>query len=450
VNGSEDSIQHGWWWLPDDAEHRIPGTLDLREPGKPILRLFADRQMSLSVVPVILGEVIGGSEVTLHECWLESGRSGWPSDRMKVFEYAPMRTFLGTAIPIKQDAKFCKASVEFLELLPWLGSSGIEIQGSFGANYVRPEPIHADLGFGSLDIYRGAQSHLALHRFSVEEVAAVGVELKSSLDLDTWHNQVLHPLENFLTLATGRAVLRRALSFRPIIEPERQQHIPDVVVLERGTKGWTPSAEPLRPTEMLFSFEDVAEEWQGVISKWFVLSEKAGGALSLLFSTDYKPDMYVEQRFLSILHAAEALHRAINGGTEPDEEHTSRLREILDGAPDKHRSWLEEKLRYSHEFSLRKRIRQLISESGEVGARLVANPRKWVELLVDLRGGLVHRAHEPKENPSDFTQYREYADCLALILKDALLRQIIADADKAHSVILKSWEFHMLSRSMGR
>jgi len=50
----------------------------------------------------------------------------------------------------------------------------------------------------------------------------------------------------------------------------------------------------------------------------------------------------------------------------PEEQHKKRIEEILKTVPYEYRSWLEEKLKYSNEKNLRKRLRELLDNFAEL------------------------------------------------------------------------------------
>jgi hypothetical protein len=77
----------------------------------------------------------------------------------------------------------------------------------------------------------------------------------------------------------------------------------------------------------------------------------------------YNPSKYLDLNFLTLVQAVEAYHRRANDETDkPPGEHAARMKAILDATPAEHRDWLEEKLRYSNELSLRRRLKLLFAQ----------------------------------------------------------------------------------------
>jgi hypothetical protein len=100
--------------------------------------------------------------------------------------------------------------------------------------------------------------------------------------------------------------------------------------------------------------------------------------------------MTLDRKALYYLQAAETFHRRRLGGCSlPETEHQKRLNEVLAGAGS-HRRWLEDKLQYSNELSLRKRLQELLRRVPPVTADLVKNKSKFVQLALYTRNYLTH------------------------------------------------------------
>ena len=97
---------------------------------------------------------------------------------------------------------------------------------------------------------------------------------------------------------------------------------------------------------------------QACFRNWFAKADWLDPVCALYFGTLYNPSRYLDLNFLSLVHAIEAYHRRGSDETDkPAGEHEARLKEILDAAPAAYRDWLGEKLRYSNELSLRRRLK---------------------------------------------------------------------------------------------
>ena len=119
----------------------------------------------------------------------------------------------------------------------------------------------------------------------------------------------------------------------------------------------------------------------------------------------YLPEIYSVDKFLNLAQASEALHRMLYGGRymEP-KDYTdtvcASLLEAIDSSTkefdlsEEFSSSLKNRLSYLYEFSLRKRLKELIRENKECLPEGFLNSRKlrenFVEAVVYIRNALTH------------------------------------------------------------
>jgi hypothetical protein len=108
--------------------------------------------------------------------------------------------------------------------------------------------------------------------------------------------------------------------------------------------------------EMLFSFVDIAEDFEKCLRNWFRKSEILRPVYDLYFGTLYAPSPYMEPEFLSIIQAMESYHRRIYGKT----------------------------------LSLRKRLEETWQKYADVMDRLIDDHNQFIDDLVNTRNYLTH------------------------------------------------------------
>ena len=77
----------GVWWIPDEPEKKIPGTLRFTHNERAILELMGiiKKKEIMSFLPyIILGVSSGGINITLHKCFMSEA----------TFNYRGFPTFL--------------------------------------------------------------------------------------------------------------------------------------------------------------------------------------------------------------------------------------------------------------------------------------------------------------------------------------------------------------------
>jgi hypothetical protein len=134
------------------------------------------------------------------------------------------------------------------------------------------------------------------------------------------------------------------------------------------------------------------------------------------------------QEFLNCAHAIEAFHRAVIGGQYlEDAEYESGLKKILLRAlpselnPD-FRSSLVRKFDFLHQFSLKKRLKDVIRRNEEILSPEIGPRDPFINIVTEARNALVHPSSE-RESPA-YAKLWEFALQLGYILDVSILGEI--------------------------
>ena len=152
-----------------------------------------------------------------------------------------------------------------------------------------------------------------------------------------------------------------------------------------------PEREPaIRWHRALFRYPDVASQFDVMIAKWFEDYETFEPAFNLYFSLRAEPSQFMETKILRLTQALETLHRRSSDETEMEEGEFTLLKEsILQSCPQDRREWLNARLQYANELSLRNRLRALIEPFERwFGDR--GKSRPFVNMACDTRNYLTH------------------------------------------------------------
>jgi hypothetical protein len=131
------------------------------------------------------------------------------------------------------------------------------------------------------------------------------------------------------------------------------------------------------------------------IERWIARAEVLLHPVYRLYlGTVYDPQIFLEQRLLSLVQALEAYPRRTTAATDlPEDEHEKRLEAILGAVPEGHREWLEGKLRYSNESNLRKRINDIFEEHPQTSDSVVGISNKDKKSFVNVIDTRNYRTH---------------------------------------------------------
>jgi len=176
-------------------------------------------------------------------------------------------------------------------------------------------------------------------------------------------------------------------------------HPQDVRIFRRGfgSKRYTEA-----PTVPLIHFAKVEQDIGGIMANWLSKRDVLKPVVDLylgLARADGIPD---NVRFLALSQAIEAYHRRRRPGLDVSEEkHKKRIAVILKSVPPEVRKWLKDKLEYSNELTLRKRIQSLFDEFADILARFKQDRGRFIDIVCNLRNYFTHYDLKTKRNISN-------------------------------------------------
>jgi len=192
----------------------------------------------------------------------------------------------------------------------------------------------------------------------------------------------------------------------------------------------------------LFCEEDLEKSLQYYLKNWLKKHQLVCTLFSLYRSAVYSENN-IETKFLLLSQAVESYHRRFRNGfylSESDFQ-SKILKPFYKAIPaqldPRFKESLKNRLKYSNEYSLRKRIKDLISENKNILERYFKVPKKLENKIADARNYLTH-FHEDNHRitPSNLVFY---STILKKLFELSLLREIGFDQDKI-SMLTKACE----------
>jgi len=409
----EEREFRGYWWLPENSDEKVGGIASFSPSDGVFLELFSalneDPEYSGSDnvfrPDFIHGITTEGEKVTLANC-IRGGYSLSSSQGTEVTSSKYQAISLLSGAHFTEQVSFDRFRVQFPLLTKWSGITGINYSGSvleggevsagdtFEVTYEFPESITADLDDVELKLIFNAD-------FNMGRVGGVSIDEKAYLDIIPDSGQISYEestdyseiLQDFITLATGKEVQASMMVGR--LEQDEQPGNTDVeIFFSTGSDLKLPDS--LHPRKANFVLSDIVEDFSEVMNNWFEHYEELEPVYNLYFSVQYNSEMYLQNQFLSLTQAIETYHRREIGGqylSDDDfEEFYEELCENIPGRFDESfRDHLEQgTFKYANEYSLRKRLSQLVSEQENILKELPMDVEASVNEIVNTRNYLTH------------------------------------------------------------
>lgn len=465
LNLGDEGEWAGLWWLPDDPDHQVPGTLRYTEEGGLKLTLigaFEDRIMSHPADGVVAlhegsrsWKVIWGAaehkEISLLGCAPSAsartlGARVNSPDKQTVIATSAL---IGVYVRGEDDAVFSQCEVSVEDLGHWaassvfvgqLGVSGGRLDGS-GTITVTPvdEPsVEVD----------GAEFVLA-HRHTLpyfERCRGVTVGrvrdtafVRIKPDRRCSFSEVMvfaRFVQDLISLATHRAAGVIWLRLR-IPSPEtataggRPIQAREIDVIYQPVRVGAHDSKAVDAHGVFFTCKDIP--FEEIIPRWHEVHGRLQTASNMILGLRYAPAQYIENNLLTAVGSAEVLHRGLRIDVPPiPAEEFGPIREaMLSQVPPKYQKRIKPALR--NDPTLRDRLRALAARpDAEAIARLVPDVDRWAGMTTQARDDLAHGGRTPRQTINELIAVVNVTTAVVIL---NLLNELGLPAERQREVV---------------
>lgn len=417
----------GYFWLPATPENQVPGRFFATDDGRLQLELMG--VLSGGVMEVNddkeLGRILGlshtGKSITLDECQVIKRTLNIPGVSQTTFRVglALFGVHFGQDEPLEFDRVdiYSDALNEWLEFAPISTIFALPKPSSAAVTFVPPPEKEWTLSDGTtVRLYTAwtVPSTIQYREAKITQKTWVSFRFTKATPLD----DVLEMVHRFVSFAS--VGINQLVSFEEITLRSKNfvKAVGEKVQEELLTLYYVPAfkAEPkladIRPRYTLFQFSDVGEDFAGKFDSWLTNYQKYVAPFNLYFAVNKGRELYLDNKFLMLAQACESLHRHTSSSKAFPEEKYEELTVLLESAvPKEFKDWLEPRLKYGNEPSLRQRLKELFSEFTYIfGDTKKTKPR--IDKIVATRNYLTHYDAAGKKQSAEGGQL--YKLCIVL------------------------------------
>jgi hypothetical protein len=444
---SDDFRISGHWWLPAKPEERLPGTLSYsRDAGVRLDLTGVFNSSELDTVgflaqpqsvrlELVLGVDADGQLFTLHRVDLLSLSS---TSSFRVSYLLGGRHFFPA-----EEIAFGSALIQYTHLEAW-SCYQFTRPGKSAApdTFALEVPTSVATLFSTTEA--GAAKELSLgaytwQRFTLGTVefkpnARFSIEFAKKADLRTVF-AFGDDLGQLMTMLIGEPCYVRKLRLFDVDHTAVEVFYHSIIRAERA----------LHPLEMCFSLRDIGNLAPTLVKEWFSSLPLLEPVYDLLFGTLFGRDSFVRTKFLSLTQGLETFHRRTSGGSYTGPEDFEKLCGFLGAAvpaatPEPLRRRLLDSIKYANEYSLRKRVKEVLNGLGPATLQMlkIADVAGTAELLVRTRNYLTHFDEESRTRlADDIVAMHNMNERLTALLFILTLKKLGLTEDAAARGILK-------------
>ncbi len=469
----ETKEYEGYWWFPSDPEKQVTGSLSINQREGIELRTIGSllpKQAFLNggidhLSPgIILGQAVDGNLITLlkSNCIIQKYNSSSSLIDLSTSIYTSTFAIIGrNHFTTKNDVVFTSIDVRFSSLDEWLCKSGFNCDDEvndkgyltkFILEYKHPEVIEFDIAslkakFKTNYIFCQNSDHL---KWQLTHKSFLRVTPEEPQNLD-WYMQKLESLRRFLTVVSGFPVsVTDIIAYRSELCMNRNTKTEEQfqIYVKRSSSLIEISGE--HTTEFLINLPVLGTELATVLNSWFQKIEILDPAIILYVATLSIDLGYSEFRLLNYAQALEALHRRVFGGKYMTDEDYDPIcqtltRSIPEGVEKSHRSSLEGRIKYGHEFSQRKRIKLLLDKVWkDCLDEFIDDKNTFVDKVVNTRNYLIHFDPASASKAVFGTEIFYIAERLKILLVAHILLQLNISQENVYRAIKQFSQFAYL------
>lgn len=411
---TEEFEYKGKWFLPEDPKNTIEGILKFTPSKGANLDLEGvfprPKNMQKVIKPkIILGYSNRSEKITMYECLEENITYIVDSGGQKAIKssfYAHL-VFVGNHFYNEEDIFFNRLHVHLTNLDEWVSISGIDIKyedegNDFNIEYIHPKPIKLaefeDFRL-FLEFSVTPPPISTLNEINIKQTTYILFESKTEKHFNNYRD-LIFLMQIFLGFATSEPVYPlRIMGENKSIKLFEKDGIscnkPIDIIFQLSDFGTI--QKKIFPFDMLFNFNDINDKIEKCIYNWLNKEKKLRAVYELYFFTIMNPQIYLENKFLSLAFALEAYVRKKMRTSELlKEEHRKRIKYIIDSIEKEDiKIWTEKKLVYSNELTLREKIYKIFEKFSGLADRLIPDWPDFAKQVADTRNYYVHR-EKPK------------------------------------------------------
>lgn len=447
----EEFVKTGYFWLPENEDRKIPGTLTISNGGDielEVVGLFDESIQALNGnddLSRIIGHIEKDGLVTLDNCFYTKKNISFGGiSKSKV---CVNRVLSGAAYDKDEPVTFNSLSFSVDCFDEWVGISGIKVNNDWenktaAITYKPPENVDYQLDNGmQLEICFAYTlpgfpntTEAKITQRAYFKLVSEGLRPLSEF------TEMAYKLTNLMCFAIDETVTLNNLFAtsseiqREIGEGKRHSvpirvYYPSIPFSEKAPKkSWH---------QMLFNYGAIKSNAQDVFNNWINAYEIIAPALSLYFSTKIGAQKYLDGKFLALAQGLETYHRRTSDEKLMDSDEFELLvSKIVETCPEQHLEWLKGRLMHGNEINLGKRLKRIIEPFKD----RLGNSKERNSLLrkiVDTRNYLTHYNEDLKDSAAQGKELWGLCQKMEIIFQLHFLK-VIGFSDEEISVVIEN------------
>lgn len=440
---SNDFESTGEWWLPEDPGITVSGIINFNQKEGGKLELIGSFEKVVDDLPslkprdIILGFSTEGKKITLWRCY-NTGSSITQSG-LSTTQFHVQFIFVGHHFPTQEDIYFNEILIEYSNINEWVTTRipkskihNFKDHQSIEIKYNYPPVSSIVLNNFSIILLQDYYSRFSSDEMIFKEKTFFIIKTNQNTSIEIFIYTYNYHLQNLLSLLRGKPISTNKVIGRTesafLESPKGDRIATDIEIYFRFRNAPLDLVTNTHPHDYVISFFEFQKNMEESIKCWFEKAELLRPVYDLYFSIIFNPYMYLQNQFLSLTQALESYHRRIYGGKYlEDDKYKLIEKEIIAAIPketiDDLKQSLLTKIKYGNEFSLRKRLNEIL-DNCIVYYELPCSIDEFVNDVITTRNYLVHYEESERKKAKDDEELFELVLILKIIVEICLLIEL--------------------------
>ncbi|MFA6560492.1 MAG: HEPN domain-containing protein [Verrucomicrobiia bacterium] len=352
---------------------------------------------------------------------------------LKTFTIHPIACLLKAHFNSWEAAKFTTAEVHYTLLHRWLNRNILE---SVKCEDKRPavriklsdELIFAVGDGNRLRIDQSIEMHDSIEESRYYLNHRIWFHFAEAKNVEVICEDFVAVFQRFLSLLTGERVFVETVRFfehDPFI-PGSGGHASGVELLQ-ANHGVSQANRNMHSPLMVAPFNAISAQFGPILCRWFTCHKELEPVVDLYSVVFTNRSLCVENQFLFLAQALEVYHarsRNFTSSELPSEQDKNRVTAILDTTALEHRDWLKEKLAFSNQKTLARRIDDILSFHRQEADRLTSRIENFPSKVRHTRNYYTHYNEDSQKKAAKGRELWEVTAALEALLQVCLLKEI--------------------------
>ena len=444
----------GDWWQAHQPDKQLQGHITYGPLSGAEVDLFGDfgNWLDPGHKPArftLHGTTHDNKPISLFDCLVSGGQSFFPGSAASAVR--SLSGIVGGHYSSLEDVRFQKVSALFTELRDWVWTTGIKTQPGTDdqlvtVTYSLPAIVPlGQIGPLTVSIHFTATASPGFHTLSIEQDCALHMEA-DSMQPHAVFAECISSFQQFLTLALQKSAYPTRITGR-IDQPREtiaDTPIYDDYLLIHSRSSAKSKRPACTPHDFLFTSHELDSTPAEAFTRFVHRQKALAASMDLYFTTVHHKFSLPRVRFLMLAQSLEAYHRAtLPGKYVSDESYNTGLRKLLwDAIPKDPETTgkdflasLGGKLDHLHEFSLRKRLKELTAKHSPILDHLIGPPEAFSTAVAERRNQLTHASEQNQGAGEDYRTLCVLCDKMALLLEVCFLDEIGFTNDRIKQIV---------------